>query len=154
MSSSIDVATLRDRIVEEALALEGARFHHLGRVEGLLDCIGVLVLAGSRAGAAIADRRTYRRRPNPKVLLAEIEEQMDRIEFSEYGPGDALLFWRKHPDRPQHAGIVTPVRRDWMSFGLLHADSECGQDGRVAHVPLAPPWTGWIHSAWRFRGES
>ena len=98
------------RVVDEARKLLGTPWHHQGRVAGMgLDCVGVVIIAGKRAGAALEDVHGYRLPCDSTHLIDEIERQTDKvgtyIEQSE--PGDLAVFWTTRPDRPKHFGVIT-----------------------------------------------
>ena len=76
--------------------------------------------------------------PIPRLVIAGLDQFLDRISRGEAGPGDVLLL--RAPD-PQHLAIVT--ERDTM----IHATNARG----VVKTPLPADWRKHIVGAWRFR---
>lgn len=148
--STVDEETRR-KIAEIALSFEGTRFHHQGRLPGTgLDCIGVVVCAGQAAGLRMVDHTAYGRNPNPRVLLAYIDRNFERIDEADAGIGDVLLYWFRSPEVPQHGALIVnhPAR---VGPSAMHAHA--GARVVTCCAREAPEFANRVHSAWRYKKE-
>lgn len=131
-----------NRLIDEAYALLGTPFRHQGRLPVVgLDCVGLLLVAGSRAGVLHAAEQTdYGRAPNIRMeeRLAVHCERLVAIE-----PG-AVVAIRWPGDRL--SGHVAIIAHDGI---MIHAYSAAG--AVVAHG-YRGHWPRWTKSIWWIKG--
>lgn len=136
-----------DRFVAAARSYVGTRFVHQGRAPGAgLDCLGVVVCAAEAAGAPLRDVRTYRRAPDPRQLLAELDAQLDRVATSDARAGDVAAFWCDKPGRVRHVGVIFAHGE---RLGVVHA---LAFEREVREHGLAGQWAGRLAAVYRLRG--
>lgn len=100
-----------ERFWECALDLRGARFRHLGRVPGRLDCWGLVWLASKQAGSEVADFQDYDRTPDSAALLRAVEERSDECPREDmWAIGRVLVIRPRDLLRPIHFAIMGPDR--------------------------------------------
>lgn len=135
------------KIVDEARKLIGVPWRHEGRTALGVDCIGLVILAASRAGvdlfklAGIRPPRHYARNPSAE-LFTIVERYCTRAE--EPKPG-ALLFFQFDRDRfPRHFGILT------AEGTMIHAESKTRR--QVIEHGYRANWLRWSHSVWLLPG--
>lgn len=130
------------RLVLEARALEGVKFRHQGRTPRGLDCLGLLLLAGERAGILRVDleRADYGRAPQAALeeRLAYHCEQLEQVE-----PGAILAIKWPGDTRAGHVAIATPGGQMIHSYSLAGGVVEHGYRGH---------WPRWTKSVWWIRG--
>jgi len=133
------------RFLEDAKSFEGVRYHHQGRSEFGLDCIGLAVAALSRQGIAYDSRSDYAPTPHGQSLVKGIEASgmLDRIDHrtEDLEPGDILVFTMK--DDPQHVGIALEDPRY-----MIHA---AAITKFVRIVPLTALWLTKLTHVYRWR---
>ncbi|MDB5689319.1 MAG: hypothetical protein JWL91_1195 [Sphingomonas bacterium] len=129
---------MRDAVASAAQGLIGVRFRPQGRDPAYgLDCVGVVVVALTRAGYPVIVEGDYALRgSNP----AQISEAMDaarlrRIDDAQRAPGDILLM--QAGPLQLHLGILTDA-------GTIHADAGLR---RVVETPGMPRWP--VLGIWR-----
>lgn len=123
---------------------------HQGRMPGLgLDCVGLLILVAHELGLTDYDIDGYTATPNPRILLRELDSQMDRIPIADAQIGDVFVMsWhaRGESELPQHLGIKTRSDPDY----LIHVYND-GPRRVVEHI-IDHVWRSRIVLAYRFRG--
>jgi len=92
-------------IIEAARAYLGVPFRHQGRTRRGVDCVGLVVLAATDAGYAIADSTDYSHRLTDNELLNGILSHCDSVTSPQ--PGDIALF--QLPNDQQHCAVVTAI---------------------------------------------
>lgn len=108
-----------------------------------LDCVGLLALAGSEAGAAIQDVSNYPPQFAGSWLTNELSKYCDRLEkLGPYEIGDVLVF--AFAEGYWHVAIVTLVE----PLQIVHAYSGVG---KCVAGPVSQSWLRRLHSAWRVR---
>lgn len=140
-----------------------------------IDCVGLLALAGSEAGAAIEDVSNYPPQFAGSWLTDELSKYCERLEKSgPYEVGDVLVF--AFAEGYWHVAIVTQVgavagfnartinqiaavnpgalpermgERDVKRLEIVHAYSGVG---KCVNGPVSQAWLRRLHSAWRVRG--
>ena len=121
-----------------------APFRHQGRQPAVgIDCIGLVVLAARAAGLPCGDFTRYGRKPNPRVLLAEMAKSARIVDCPQLG--DIVLMQRRR-DMPMHAGILTPPLHPGCEFFLIHTNADVK---RVTEEPYAGAHIERTHSFWR-----
>lgn len=137
------------RLVLEARALEGVPFRHQGRSPTGLDCIGLLLIAGERAGVLRVnlERVDYGRAPQAALeeRLAYYCEKLEQVE-----PGAILAIKWPGDVRAGHIAIATPGGQ------MIHSYSAGGRQGlrggRVIEHGYRGHWPRWTKSIWWIRG--
>lgn len=128
-------------LIIAARELVGTPYRHQGRNEFGVDCIGLLILALTRAGVLPADfeRSNYGRLPGSELLdkTAIYCEPLHRPE-----PGCMALIRWPGDRAPGHAAFVT-------GRNLIHAHRHAG---RVIEHRYGEPWQSWTHGWHWFRG--
>jgi cell wall-associated NlpC family hydrolase len=132
-------------IIAAARAYLGVPFRHQGRSRTGLDCLGLGVVAFRDAGLAVEDAQAYRRQPDLRRLVAELDRQMIRLpRDGDPRPGVVALF------RDQawlHTGILTAAAR------FIHARGPEGiGPGVVEHGLDAQSWRPRLFGLWRHPG--
>jgi cell wall-associated NlpC family hydrolase len=127
-------------IVETARQYVGTKYHHQARLRFHgLDCIGLLVVTAQDLGIPIKDVTNYRRIPDGKSLIANLDAQLEKTD--EMLPGYILVFWINKETRPQHIAIYT-------GDGIIHTHAGVG---RVIETDLSKAWRDKIHSVYSFK---
>lgn len=137
----------RGEIIRTARGFMHVPFHHQGRVQAGLDCIGLISKTLAVCNIPHQDSTTYKRAPGRTSLVTHLPSSAFRIEPAEAKEADILAFWFAREDWAQHIGFKTDI-------GLLHTYADVG---RVVEHPLDEYWLNHTHSAWRlnfFRSES
>jgi cell wall-associated NlpC family hydrolase len=109
----------RARFVEEARSFLGVPWKHLGRSRAGIDCVGLLMVAGERAGIVQKFEFTaYSRNPNGAGLLVEFDKYCNQKPLTEARPGDILITRDHSVAMPCHCGIID---RRFDELRLIHA---------------------------------
>lgn len=111
--------------VQEARKLVGrARWRHRGRRPWAVDCIGLLVVAGERAGIDAPDEEGYGREPWDDRLMRGLQRRFgDPVRADDWRPGDiAVIRWDK--SEPSHVGILADYPHGGLS--IIHAHNVAG----------------------------
>lgn len=133
----------REKFVEAARGLLGARWRHRGRKPWAVDCLGLLVLAGKEAGRDVETPRLYGREPWEDSLRRGLVAHFGKpLPAAEAKAGDvALIRWRA--GEPSHVAIVADHPDGWLT--LIHAHNIHG----VVEHSLAPPFDKVIVEVYR-----
>jgi cell wall-associated NlpC family hydrolase len=96
-------------VVREARKLIGVPFVHMGRTDSGLDCLGLALLARTRAGIRTEYAGDYRRDLDGVDAEAEVRALFPCMDDMDHtAPGDVVLFRLQRPHHLwQHFGIVT-----------------------------------------------
>lgn len=131
-----------ERFVQAARAMLGARWRHRGRKPWAVDCLGLVVLAGERAGLQIDGiPKVYGREPWDDSLRSGLAERFG-APVRDGRPGDvALIRWRK--GEPSHVAVIGDHPTAGLS--LIHAHNIRG----VVEHALAPPFTECVVEIYR-----
>lgn len=135
------MATRAD-IVARARTYLGVPYHHQGRSEFGMDCVGLIIAVARDLGfdeVAAADRSDYRTGENP-TLRPTLDRVFQAIPVPSARPGDVLLMTLLRI--PQHVGIMTPT-------GIIHG--HMGVKCIVEH-PMGPTWNRRVVAAYTFKG--
>lgn len=138
-------------LVDEARKLIGIPFHHQGRNEHGLDCMGLVLLAAQRAGgdiptaAALPDTRDYGRGVNPRIL--ELLEDHCAARIARPMLGCLMVFRYPHEPLPRHLGVFAGGELDGS---FIHADGFHFK--RVREDRYAGIWLKRVHSFWKLHG--
>jgi cell wall-associated NlpC family hydrolase len=138
------------RFVLEARQLVGAPFRHQGRSPAGLDCLGLLLLAGSRAGVLHAglERADYGRAPHA-ALEERLAYHCDPLE--EVEPGAVLAIKWPGDVRAGHVAIAAPGGHMIHSYSAISARG-MARGGRVVEHGYRGHWPRWTKSIWWIRG--
>lgn len=130
------------RLVLEARALVGVPFRHQGRNVTGIDCLGLLLLAGSRAQVldSSIERADYGRAPHA-ALEERLAYHCDRLELVE--PGAVIAIKWPGDIRAGHVAIATPGGQMIHSYSVAGGVVEHGYRGH---------WPRWTKSIWWIRG--
>jgi hypothetical protein len=120
-----------------------------------VDCIHLIIGVGveadvlDRPDPSYSPLLDYGRLPNPKRLIAGLEEHMLRLGDDEWGPADVVaLGWSKR-ELPMHVALLAQFRtRTTMiqAYPYLRIDGE----PRVREITYSADWPARAHSYWRF----
>jgi cell wall-associated NlpC family hydrolase len=107
----------------------GVRWRHQGRARKTgLDCLGLVVVALEDLGYDVKDNTTYRRRPNDRLLLSLVSQQLDEVPVEDIQSGDIILMHFKDRNKsPYHFAIYTE------NGGMVHgyAPAACSEFRRI-----------------------
>jgi cell wall-associated NlpC family hydrolase len=140
------------KVIAEARGMLGTRFAHMGRSAFSVDCVGLLVLAGQRAGLLPQDFRTrsYSRVINPEVLHADLEEWLDPVAANlPPQAGDVVVFAMGNSE--QHVGLITEVGPAGWRF--IHAHEGGTTGGKVVERRMDPWWQARMRRLYRWRSR-
>jgi cell wall-associated NlpC family hydrolase len=90
---------------------------HQGRSRNGVDCIGLFYCVSLELGRPIKMPSNYTHEPDPKVLMAAMEELFDRVTKKEMAIGDFVLmrFEDRHNNvSNRHVALVT-------NLGIIHS---------------------------------
>lgn len=134
------------QLIDQARALKGTRWRHLGRTEAGVDCIGLVLLACRRAGFDLFQHcdikvERYSRRPDPR-LFDLVQKNCERIEAPLVG---SLLFFKFSSDKyARHFGIYTERGT------VIHAEMKVHK--AVIEHGYRMQWVRWTDSVWKLPG--
>lgn len=136
----------RDEIVKAAESMLGLPFLHQGRNPDVgVDCVGLLVVMGSKIGYPdLVDAEAYKRTPSATVIRSVLAQNCDEIPLEEAGVGDIYLM-RMGGLKPRHTAIIYDDH-DGDRF-IIHASARGVRIERKENYP-----TPWYVSAFRVRG--
>jgi cell wall-associated NlpC family hydrolase len=137
----------RDDVVRAARLLLGVPFRHQGSDPATgLDCRGVIEWVGLVLWGRAIPARSYQRKPSGAEFLEKMRAELEEIDPTEAGHGDAVLLHFPKDTEARHGGILASGRHERM---LIHAWENRGE-GEVREEPLR----GWkarnIDYAFRF----
>lgn len=131
--------------VEEARKLKGTPWRHRGRKPWALDCLGLVAVAGSRAGLIATDVKGYGRDPWDDQLRRGCREQFgEPVPLELARPGDLAIF-RWAAGEPSHIGILGDHPDGGLS--LIHSHNING----VVECTLAGKYAGCLVEVYRPR---
>lgn len=135
MQTELDPSHISTRFVDEALDLVGTPFHHQGRTDDGVDCLGLIVLAARRAGVTGVEDHVpdYVRRPDPEVLRLGLNKRMRRVSWRDRRNGDVLLM--KEGDLSAHLGILEVDPPDHGREYIIHAYAKARKVIRERMLP-------------------
>lgn len=129
-----------NKIVLKAREYLGTPFRHQGRLKGVgVDCAGLVVCVAHELKLSDFDFRAYGPMPNASKLQMILNEQMDKIDYSDATVGDVYLM--KFDKEPQHLAIITDI-------GLIHSYADAGS---VVEHRIDDYWRSRIVGAYRFK---
>lgn len=117
-----------------------ARWRHRGRKPWAVDCIGLLVVAGAKAGIDAPDEEGYGREPWDDRLLRGLTARFgEPVELeADWRPGDiAVIRWDK--SEPSHVGILADYPHGGLS--IIHAHNV---NGVIEHRLAGPVREGVV----------
>jgi cell wall-associated NlpC family hydrolase len=119
----------------------GVRWRHQGRARKTgLDCLGLVVVALEDLGYDVQDNTTYRRRPNDRLLLSLVSQQLDEVPVEDIQSGDIILMHFKDRNKsPYHFAIYTE------NGGMVHGYAPA----RKVVCDAIATWSDNIHSVFR-----
>lgn len=141
-----------DQFVTKARELLGVPYVHQGRDPALgVDCIGVIVwplkqLAYVPRDPALFEEHSYRRYPDPALLLAAFRAEADQIEIDDARAGDIFLMTLERRMMPQHVALVSQIR-DGVPY-IIHTRETTPT---VVEHWLDPESRSHVYSAWRLK---
>lgn len=134
-----------EHFVACARELKGARWRHRGRKPWAVDCIGLLVLAGEKAGLDLRDQRGYGRDPWEDQLRQGLRAHFGPPIDGPRLPGDVVLIrWGR--GEPSHVAILGEHPDGGLT--LIHAHNlngvvECSLAGRYLDCVLETYRPNW-----------
>ena len=139
--------TAAEAFVAGARELVGTRWRHRGRKPWAVDCVGLIVLAGRKAGLTAADVFGYGREPWEDTLRKGCRERWgEPVPLADARPGDIAIF-RFGKGEPSHIGILGDHPLGGLS--LIHAHNLNG----VCECRLAGTYLEGIVEVFRPRFE-
>jgi hypothetical protein len=140
----------RQEILDAAQSFRGVRFLHQGRTRAGLDCVGFLIAVGDLIKyPEIFDFEAYRRTPQPAIMRAMLEKNLDEIPVAEARPAD--IFWMRMGGlKPRHTAFYLNDQTDTargIEPEIIHAS-----DKGVRVQPLSDFPAAWFVAAFRVRG--
>lgn len=129
-------------IADSYLAI-GIPYHHQGRNEFGLDCVGLIVFLLNKQGISPKDSADYSRYPRKNSLIEGIENSglFHPVPINERRPGDILVFIIR--DDPQHLGILVNPQDD--SEMMIHSAADLD----VRSASLGEAWIKRITKVFR-----
>lgn len=134
----------REDLIAEARKYIGARFGHQGRRPDLLDCGGLILLAGRGAGLTSLEFLGYANFPSGGKFEELLEEHAIRTDLifrypfsfsgTEFAPGDLAAFDYGNGESVRHIAFVT--KWDGRRYWVIDAQPVYG----VSEHPLAFPF--------------
>lgn len=95
----------RKNICDIARTLEHVKYHHEGRNEHGVDCVGVPYFVANKLGLEINNEKNYSKIPDGKMLLRNLKEKLGKQkDKGEEKEGDILLM--RFDNEPQHVAIL------------------------------------------------
>ena len=96
----------RQRLIEDVSGLVGTPYHHQGRDENGLDCVGLIIAALRLQGIDPRAPADYGKSPPGDSLLRHIDlcGLFQKVPVDQRQPGDILVFAIRRD--PQHLGIL------------------------------------------------
>ena len=137
------IVTRRD-IVVAARRYLGVKYVHQGRSRYGIDCRGLGTCVAYDLGLADIQVDDYGRQADPRRFQDECRQHLDRIQFHQVEPGDAMTFYY---DGHRHFGIITSMK----PMKVIHAFEPAG---KCVEVPMDDELVGRVRGCWRFRGVS
>lgn len=139
----------RNNVIRIAREWIDTPFKHQAMVKGVgADCVGLVAGVGDELGILSDNFKMmtgYGRRPNPKIMEAELNKHLTPIKECDAVKGDIVwLHWRA--GLPMHVAILSG-RKGRKT--LIHALSEAR---KVTEHTLTPDWCDRIVSFWRYPG--
>jgi len=135
----------RAAVLAEARSLVDTPWHHLGRSEHGLDCVGLVRVVCMRLGISDYDLATYPREPKSSQFLGHfLAAGGTRVPLDAALPADLLLFREKH--YPCHVAILSE-RNGLPSIIHAHATRR-----KVVEEALIPEWMAKRVAAIRMPG--
>lgn len=135
----------RGELIAEARKYVGAKFGHQGRQKNILDCGGLVLLAGRGVGLTSLEFLSYANFPSGGKFEMLLEEHAVRTGISstfphcfsgeEFAPGDLAAFDYGNGEGIRHIAFVT--KWDGRRFRVIDAQPDYG----VSEHPLAFPFT-------------
>lgn len=135
-----------ERFINDVRAFEGVPYHHQGRNEHGIDCIGLVIAALAKQGIDVKAPANYGRSPRGSLLTDLIEQSglvyKLPIDLRKLGPrrGDVLIFTIR--DDPQHVGVaLSPTT-------MIHA---AAASKFVREVPISEGWRSKLTDIFRWK---
>jgi hypothetical protein len=149
----------RQEWLTELRSHKGARFQHMGRSLERMDCIGLLIVSGTRLGIFTEGPKItgYSHMPDSMTFDTLCYDHMDRTDYqpgdalcNRLQPGDAITLWIEKRGVPRH--IVVYTGKD--SQGRETMIHSYAQERRgVIEMPIDPTYLiPRIHACWKIRG--
>lgn len=115
----------REQIIAKAREYIGTPFRHQARLKGVgVDCGGLMVCVVRDLKGSSYDFIQYPRQPG-MWLLDHLRAGYYEIPVSEAVPGDAVVFWIRHPEIPAHVGILSDRGVIHSHDGILRVTEQC-----------------------------
>ena len=112
----------RQRFIADAVSMLGTPYHHQGRDENGLDCIGLIIAALRRQGIGVQAPADYGKSPPGDALLRGIDQcgLFHEVPVDQRQPGDVLVFAIRRD--PQHLALLTERPADGPEIMIHSAD--------------------------------
>lgn len=93
---------------DAAASFVGSRFHHHGRIEGRLDCAGIVFASAWRCGLTTPDFTEYAPTPDAAVVMRAVEERCTTRPWCEWEkPGRVIVLRHRIDGAPRHFAVST-----------------------------------------------
>lgn len=138
------VSEQKTLFVETARGFLGTKWHHQGRNEFGLDCIGLPVVSAARGpGIILKDCINYRRQPDG-TLNARLAEQLIQKDVSDLSLGTIITLWFSENTKvAQHVAIIT-------AYGIIHTHEYVG---KVVEHRLNDMWKARVSAAFELQWQ-
>ena len=112
----------RQRLIEDVRSLVGTPYHHQGRDENGLDCIGLIIAALRRQGIEPRAPADYGKSPPGDCLLTGVDRcgLFHKVPVDQRRPGDVLVFAIRRD--PQHVALLVERPADGPEIMIHSAD--------------------------------
>ena len=137
----------RQEVVKAAKSFVGAKWVHQGRRPDGMDCAGLVVLTGKKAGLlddSYVDYTNYRRQPDGNSFKAQFDKYATRTVWTKAQEGDILIFGKGVYNF--HCGILF-FKHDKPY--MIHGYSE---SGLIMEQPLTEHWFNRMTLVYKYRG--
>lgn len=133
-------------VADAARTWIGTPFVHQGRLKGVgVDCVGLVIGVARELGLTDYDFNAYGMQPDPRVLMREVEANLQAVPLGDAQAGDVLLF--RFEREPQHFAIVVDTAASpWQ---IVHAHRKVG---RCVQHGMDEIWRRRLLGAYRFPG--
>ena len=122
----------------------GVPFHHQGRSDAGVDCIGLVMVAANRAGQQIENVTGYPMVPRNGLFMRHLLQHCDAVDADSVMPGDICMF--AFDSEPQHIAIVTNTSPE---IRIIHSYA---QVGAVVETGIGGIWQRRLRGFYRVRG--
>ena len=135
----------RQRLIADVISMIDTPYHHQGRDENGLDCVGLIIAALRRQGIDPQAPADYGKSPPGNSLLKHIDQcgLFQQVHVGQRQPGDMLVFVIRSD--PQHLGLLVERPAGGPEIMVHSADVIM----RVRAATLGEAWLKRIAAVYR-----